>query len=46
MTNIHRNSFQLWLFGPGAAAMVVVMFFVLIIVALWYLFFKEDLVVK
>lgn len=46
MTNIHRNSFQLWSFGPGAAAMMIVMFFVMIIVVLWYLFFKDDLVVK
>ncbi|HOM01247.1 MAG TPA: sugar ABC transporter permease [Acetivibrio sp.] len=46
MTNIQRNSFQLWQFGPGAAAMMIVMFFVLGIVALWYSFFKDDLVVK
>lgn len=46
MTNIHRNSFQLWQYGPGAAALVVCMFFVLAVVGLWYLFFKDDLVVK
>ncbi|MFZ5986308.1 MAG: carbohydrate ABC transporter permease [Bacillota bacterium] len=46
MTNIHRNSFQLWQFGQGAAALVIVMFFVLAVVGLWYVFFKDDLVVK
>lgn len=45
MTNINRNSFQIWQFGPGAAATVVVMICVLGLVALWYKVFKTDLVV-
>ena len=45
MTNINRNSFQIWQFGPGAAATVVVMICVLGLVALWYRVFKTDLVV-
>lgn len=46
MTYIQRNTFQMWRFGPGAAALMIVMFFVLGIVALWYTLFKDDLVVK
>lgn len=46
MTNIQRNSFQLWQFGQGAAALVICMIFMLIIVGIWYLIFKDDLVVK
>lgn len=45
MTNINRNSFQIWQFGPGAAATVVVMICVLGLVAIWYKVFKTDLVV-
>lgn len=45
MTNINRNSFQIWQFGPGAAATVVVMLCVLGLVAVWYKVFKKDLVV-
>ena len=46
MTNINRNSFQIWQFGPGAAATVIVMICVLGLVALWYKVFQNDLVVN
>ncbi len=46
MTNINRNSFQIWQFGPGAAATVIVMICVLGLVALWYKVFQDDLVVN
>ncbi len=46
MTNINRNSFQIWQFGPGAAATVIVMFCVLALVGVWYKVFQEDLVVN
>ena len=45
MTNINRNSFQIWQFGAGSAATVVVMICVLGLVAIWYRVFKTDLVV-
>ncbi|KAE9634391.1 MAG: multiple sugar transport system permease protein [Epulopiscium sp.] len=46
MTNINRNSFQIWQFGTGAAATVIVMICVMILVALWYKVFQDDLVVN
>lgn len=46
MTNINRNSFQIWQFGPGAAATVIVMICVLALVGLWYKVFQQDLVVN
>jgi len=45
MTNINRNSFQIWQFGPGAAATVIVMICVLSLVGVWYKIFQNDLVV-
>lgn len=45
MTNINRNSFQIWQFGTGAAATVVVMICVMGLVAIWYRVFQKDLVV-
>lgn len=45
MTNINRNSFQIWQFGTGAAATVIVMFCVMGLVAIWYRVFQNDLVV-
>ncbi|WP_033164983.1 sugar ABC transporter permease [Clostridium sp. KNHs205] len=45
MTNINRNSFQIWQFGTGAAATVVVMVCVMGLVAIWYRVFQNDLVV-
>ncbi|TCL56666.1 multiple sugar transport system permease protein [Kineothrix alysoides] len=46
MTNINRNSFQIWQFGTGAAATVIVMLCVMGLVAIWYRVFQNDLVVK
>lgn len=46
MTNINRNSFQIWQFGPGAAATVIVMICVLLLVRVWYKIFQNDLVVN
>lgn len=46
MTNINRNSFQIWQFGTGAAATVIVMICVMLLVAVWYKVFQDDLVVK
>lgn len=46
MTNINRNSFQIWQFGPGAAATVIVMVCVLALVGVWYKVFQNDLVVN
>lgn len=46
MTNINRNSFQIWQFGPGAAATVIVMICVLMLVSAWYKVFQSDLVVN
>ena len=46
MTNINRNSFQIWQFGPGAAATVIVMICVLMLVGAWYKVFQSDLVVN
>ena len=46
MTNINRNSFQIWQFGPGAAATVIVMICVLSLVGVWYKIFQNDLVVN
>lgn len=46
MTNINRNSFQIWQFGTGAAATVIVMVCVMGLVAIWYKVFQNDLVVS
>ncbi len=46
MTNINRNSFQIWQFGTGAAATVIVMICVMLLVAVWYKVFQNDLVMK
>lgn len=46
MTNINRNSFQIWQFGTGAAATVIVMICVMGLVAIWYKVFQNDLVVS
>ncbi|MBU3804506.1 MAG: sugar ABC transporter permease [Candidatus Cellulosilyticum pullistercoris] len=46
MTNINRNSFQIWQFGAGAAATVIVMICVLSLVGVWYKIFQNDLVVN
>lgn len=46
MTNINRNSFQIWQFGPGSAATVIVMICVLSLVGVWYKIFQNDLVVN
>jgi multiple sugar transport system permease protein len=46
MTNINRNSFQIWQFGTGAAATVIVMLCVMLLVAIWYKVFQNDLVVS
>lgn len=46
MTNINRNSFQIWQFGTGAAATVIVMICVMGLVAIWYKVFQNDLVVN
>ena len=41
MTNIFRNSFQLWNFGSGAAVSVLLMLFMIVLVNLWFLFYKK-----
>jgi multiple sugar transport system permease protein len=41
MTNIFRNSFQLWNFGTGAAASVLLLIVMIIIVNVWFRYFKK-----
>jgi multiple sugar transport system permease protein len=41
MTNIFRNSFQLWNFGTGAAASVLLLIVMIAIVNVWFKYFKE-----
>lgn len=41
MTNIFRNSFQLWNFGTGAATSVLLLIVMIIIVNIWFRYFKK-----
>jgi multiple sugar transport system permease protein len=41
MTNIFRNSFQLWNFGTGAATSVLLLIVMIIIVNIWFKYFKQ-----
>lgn len=41
MTNIFRNSFQLWNFGTGAAASVILLIVMICIVNVWFKYFKQ-----
>jgi len=41
MTNIFRNSFQLWNFGTGAAASVLLLIVMVCIVNVWFKYFKQ-----
>jgi len=41
MTNIFRNSFQLWNFGTGAAASVLLLIVMIILVNIWFKYFKQ-----
>ncbi|AFK87261.1 MULTISPECIES: carbohydrate ABC transporter permease [Thermoanaerobacterium] len=43
MTNITRNSFNMWQFGTGAAASVLLMITVLMLTGIWYKIFKDSL---
>lgn len=43
MTNIFRNSFQMWNFGIGAAMSTLLMVVMVVIVTIWYRRFREDL---
>lgn len=43
MTNISRNSFNMWQFGTGAAASVMLMIAVLTLTGIWYKIFKDSL---
>jgi len=42
MTNIFRNSFQLWQYSKGAAASIVLMICMIGVVALWYKIFGKE----
>ncbi len=46
MTNLFRNSFNLWEFGTGAAASIVLMFLMIGLVLIWYRIFKKELIAK
>ncbi|MFA5840570.1 MAG: sugar ABC transporter permease [Candidatus Margulisiibacteriota bacterium] len=41
MTNIFRNSFQLWNFGTGAATSVLLLIVMILIVNVWLKYFKQ-----
>jgi multiple sugar transport system permease protein len=41
MTNIFRNSFQLWNFGTGAATSVLLLIVMIVIVNVWFRYFKK-----
>ena len=41
MTNIFRNSFQLWNFGTGAAVSVLLLIFMVFLVNIWFKYFKQ-----
>ncbi|BDU51587.1 carbohydrate ABC transporter permease [Haliovirga abyssi] len=43
MTNLMRNSFSLWQYGPGGAASVVLMVMVLALVGMWLKIFKDAI---
>src|SRR3989338_1233871 len=42
MTNIFRNSFQLWNFGTGAATSVLLLIVMVAIVNVWFTYFKKS----
>jgi multiple sugar transport system permease protein len=42
MTNIFRNSFQLWNFGTGAATSILLLVVMIIIVNIWFKYFKQT----
>jgi multiple sugar transport system permease protein len=42
MTNIFRNSFQLWQYSKGAAASIILMIVMIGVVALWYKVFGKE----
>lgn len=42
MTNIFRNSFQLWNFGTGAATSVLLLIVMVFIVNVWFRYFKKT----
>ena len=42
MTNIFRNSFQLWNFGTGAATSVLLLIVMIAIVNVWFKYFKQS----
>ncbi|HHV75441.1 MAG TPA: sugar ABC transporter permease [Thermoanaerobacterium sp.] len=46
MTNISRNSFNMWQFGTGAAASVMLMIGVLALTGVWYKVFKDSLTMQ
>lgn len=43
MTNLYRNSFQLFQYGPGGAASVLLMILVICLVGIWYKIFKDSI---
>lgn len=43
MTNLFRNSFQMWDFGSGAAMSSLLMLAMMVLVFIWYRIFKENL---
>ncbi len=46
MTNIFRNSFQMWDFGSGAAMSSLLMLGMVTVVFVWYRVFKDSLTAK
>lgn len=42
MTNIFRNSFQLWNFGTGAATSVLLLLVMIVIVNIWFRYFRKT----
>ncbi|MDN5303352.1 MAG: multiple sugar transport system permease protein [Fusobacteriaceae bacterium] len=44
MTNLMRNSFSLWQYGPGGAASIVLM--VLLLVMVWLKIFKDSITIE
>jgi len=42
MTNIFRNSFQLWNFGTGAATSVLLLIVMITIVNIWFRYYKRS----
>lgn len=43
MTNLFRNSFQMWDFGSGAAMSSLLMLAMMVLVFIWYRVFKDQL---